>query len=179
MSSPPVAVRLDELPAEVCAEELAPCICLVQVTCTTHSLRCTSDGCCSASADLTGVRRLRFCGPLGIRDGGSCPETSLQVRAARCANGLIQAPARAAAETKPSARRFKAALEEPYWHTLNGGAQMLLNALGQPSGVPLSTQAFKGSCALLVVCSAAYLTMQRLSFCSRQICQRVSSSVEH
>jgi len=136
MSTPPVAVRLDELPAEVRVKELALCVPRQVSRVYTHSSSCTTDGCCSASADLTGVRRLRFRGPLGIRDGGSCSEASVQVRTSCFENGLTQAPARAAPDTKPSARRFKEALEEPYWHTLNGAAQMLLNALGRPCGVP-------------------------------------------
>ncbi len=144
MSSPPIAVRLDELPAEVRVEELALCTYRQVSHVFTNSARCTSEWCRSASADLTGVRYLRFYGRLGIRGGGSCSETSVQVRAARCENGLMQAPAGAAPETKPSARRFKEALEEPYWHTLKSSAQALLNALGQPSGVPLSAQVFRG-----------------------------------
>jgi hypothetical protein len=56
-----------------------------------------------------------------------------------CEIGLTQVYARAAPEPKPSARRLKEALEEPFWHTVDiFFAEKLWNALGRPSGVPLT-----------------------------------------
>ena len=172
-----LALRLDQLPAEVRAGELAPCLSLQGRRRHAHrGRRPASNVCCSAAAGPAGG-----CGApqqalqhAALR--GPFPTASLQVRTASDVRYKTQPAVCYGFALTASDRRFKQALAQPFWSTLEGRVNARLwQALGRPGAPPpclydlkvLRCAARHASVALRYGCTTGGLLIRHVNLCPR------------